>query len=53
MVNNQQEDEDAYTPQPHVDENKQGLKLYIIKDYRIWARSYEEALTYLPLIESF
>lgn len=30
-----------------------GKKLYIIKDYKIWAYSYEQALELLPMIESF
>jgi len=30
-----------------------GKKLYIIKDYKIWAYSYKQALELLPMIESF
>lgn len=30
-----------------------GLKMWEIKGYRIWASSYQEALELLPLIESF
>lgn len=30
-----------------------GKSMWIIKDYRIWANSYQEAVELLPLIESF
>lgn len=30
-----------------------GKKLFVIKDYKIWAKSYEDALELLPLIENF
>jgi hypothetical protein len=29
-----------------------GKKMWLIKDYRIWANTYQEALSLLPLIES-
>ena len=43
----------------HIAEDEFGKKLYVIKsikddvEYKIWARSYEEALRCLPDIESF
>lgn len=32
---------------------KSGKKLYLIKDYKIWAYSYKQALELLPMIEGF
>lgn len=46
-------------PPAHIAEDEFGKKLYVIKsikdnvDYKIWARSYQEALLCLPDIESF
>jgi hypothetical protein len=42
----------SYEPN-HVSEQPDGKKLYIIKDYRIWAYSYKQALELLPMIENF
>lgn len=41
-----------YEPEP-LEVRPDGKKLYIIKDYRIWALSYKDALEMLPLIENF
>lgn len=41
-----------YEPQP-IETQADGKKLYIIKEYKIWAYSYKQALELLPLIESF
>jgi hypothetical protein len=41
-----------YEPQP-LEVREDGKKLYLIKDYKIWAQSYQQALGLLPLIESF
>lgn len=41
-----------YEPQP-IQTQADGKKLYIIKEYKIWAYSYKQALELLPLIESF
>jgi len=38
---------------PHIEEQNDGKKLWIIEDYRIWAFSYEQALELLSLIKSF
>ena len=34
------------------EEDDDGRKLYIIEDYKIWARTYEEALSILSLIKN-
>ena len=40
------------SPPPDEINVKTGKSMWIIKDYRIWADSYEEALDLLPLIEN-
>jgi hypothetical protein len=41
------------TPPPDEINLDTGKCMWIIKDYKIWANSYEEALQLLPMIESF
>jgi hypothetical protein len=38
---------------PHIEEQNDGKKLWIIEGYRIWAENYEQALNLLSLIKSF
>jgi len=40
-------------PPPDEINTQTGKSMWIIKDYKIWADSYEQALTLLPMIESF
>ena len=40
-------------PAPDEINTDTGKSMWIIKDYKIWADSYEQALTLLPIIESF
>lgn len=40
-------------PAPDEINTDTGKSMWIIKDYRIWANSYQEAIELLPLIESF
>lgn len=40
-------------PAPNMIDTDSGKSMWIIKEYRIWAESYEQALQLLPLIESF
>jgi hypothetical protein len=54
---NQQEDEDAYRsnqldPAPDEINTNTGKCMWIIKEYRIWATSYQEALKHLQIIEN-
>jgi hypothetical protein len=41
------------SPPPDEINTDTGKSMWIIKDYKIWADSYEQALTLLPIIESF
>lgn len=38
---------------PHIEEQNDGKKLWIIEGYRVWAMNYEQALDLLVLIKSF
>lgn len=38
-------------PPPDLIDLETGNKMWIIKDYKIWAPNYQEALSILPLIE--
>ena len=54
---NQQEDEDVYRsnqldPAPDEIDTVSGKSMWIIKDYKIWATSYQEALKHLDIIEN-
>jgi hypothetical protein len=40
-------------PPPDEINTQTGKSMWIIKDYKIWADSYQQALTLLPMIESF
>jgi len=40
-------------PAPEQINPDNGLKMWTIDGYRIWAKSYDEALQLLPLIQSF
>lgn len=40
-------------PAPVQIDKSTGKKLYIIKEYKIWAYSYKQALELLPMIEGF
>jgi len=40
-------------PPPDEINIETGKSMWIIKDYKIWADSYEQALSLLPMIESF
>jgi hypothetical protein len=40
-------------PAPDEVDLDAGKSMWIIKDYKIWAHSYKEALEMLPMIESF
>ncbi len=40
-------------PPPDEINIETGKSMWIIKDYKIWADSYQQALTLLPMIESF
>lgn len=40
-------------PPPDQIDLDAGKSMWIIKDYKIWAHSYKEALEMLPMIESF
>jgi len=46
------EEENPLDPKPDAI-TEDGKKMWIIKDYRIWAQTYQQALKLLPLIESF
>jgi hypothetical protein len=39
-------------PPPDMINTETGKSMWIIKDYRIWAETYKQALELLPLIES-
>lgn len=48
--------DECYTPEnedSHVSEREDGKKLFIIKDYRIWALDYKSAQECLLMIEGF
>ncbi|MFO0452183.1 MAG: hypothetical protein ACK52I_26615 [Pseudomonadota bacterium] len=40
-------------PAPDQVNLETGKSMWIIKDYKIWAYTYQEALELLPMIESF
>lgn len=40
-------------PPPDEIDTESGKSMWIIKEYRIWAHTYKEALEMLPQIESF
>lgn len=44
---------DQLPPPPDMIDINTNKCMWIINDYKIWASSYEEALSLLPLIESF
>lgn len=39
-------------PPPDMIDTNSGKCMWIIKDYRIWAETYKQALELLPIIES-
>jgi len=39
-------------PPPDMIDTDSGKSMWIIKDYKIWAETYQQALELLPLIES-
>lgn len=41
-----------YNPAPLKYDEVTGKYLWVIKDYKIWAATYQEALSLLPLIEN-
>jgi hypothetical protein len=45
--------ENQLEPPPNQVDLKNGKSMWIIDGYKIWARSYMEALQLLPLIQSF
>lgn len=47
------QDDNIMSPPPDEINTTTGKSMWIIKDYKIWANSYEEALKLLPMIESF
>ena len=46
-------DDNKMSPPPDEINTTTGKSMWIIKDYKIWADSYEQALNLLPMIESF
>jgi hypothetical protein len=40
-------------PPPNEINLETGKCMWVIKDYKIWAHTYQQALELLPLIESF
>lgn len=40
-------------PPPDKIDLQTGKSMWVIKDYKIWATSYKEALELLPMIENF
>ena len=49
---NEEQDSSKYDPTPDAISDN-GKKMWIIKDYKIWADTYQQALKLLPLIEDF
>ena len=47
------QEDNTMSPPPDEINTTTGKSMWIIKDYKIWANSYEEALKLLPMIESF
>jgi hypothetical protein len=50
-MNEEPEYENTLDPAPDEINTSTGKSMWIIKDYRIWADSYKQALELLPLIE--
>jgi hypothetical protein len=46
-------DDNQLEPPPAQVNLENGKSMWVIDGYRIWAKSYKEALELLPLIESF
>lgn len=46
-------DQNQLSPPPAEVNLENGKSMWVINDYKIWARTYQEALELLPLIESF
>lgn len=46
------EEDNQLSPAPDEINLDNGKKMWVIKDYRIWADTYQQALSLLPLIES-
>lgn len=46
-------DDNKMSPPPDEVNVETGKSMWIIKDYKIWADSYKQALELLPMIESF
>lgn len=46
-------DVNELAPPPNEINTDTGKMMWIIDGYKIWARSYQEALQLLPLIQSF
>lgn len=47
------EADNQMNPPPDMIDTDSGKSMWIIKDYRIWAETYKQALEMLPMIESF
>jgi hypothetical protein len=47
------EADNQLSPPPDQIDLDNGKSMWIIEEYRIWARSYKEALELLPMIKSF
>lgn len=47
------EEDNQLSPPPDEIDLNSGKSMWIIEEYRIWARSYKEALELLPMIKSF
>jgi hypothetical protein len=44
-------EKDKLTPPPNEIDPVSGKKMWVIKHYKIWADSYEQALQLLPMME--
>jgi hypothetical protein len=47
------EDQHKLEPPPEQINIETGKKMWVIDGYKIWARTYQEALELLPMIQSF
>lgn len=59
QINNQGPDDTDWdasnelAPPPKEINLETGMSMWVIKDYKIWAYNYQQALELLPMIESF
>lgn len=53
LPSDKQTEDNQLPPPPDQIDTDNGKMMWVIEEYKIWARTYQEALELLPLIQSF